>query len=101
MSRTIRTIAAFAVFILLAGHAIQAAPLGFSTPFASERGFFSAVWVWEWIGAHLLTNTKAGCGMDPNGIPMCKEGLGMDPNGQNAAPNTGEAGLGMDPDGHH
>jgi hypothetical protein len=112
MSHTIRRFAFALILAVLAGNAAQAASRYQPARSVPQLGMFSAVWNWL---AHLLPNapvttsqTKAGCGMDPNGrcIPVTpstvEAGCGMDPDGvPRCAPSAGlrEAGGMMGPDG--
>ena len=72
-----RTLAAVALAASLA------APAG---PFERLWGFLSALWDVE-SSAPAPTETKSGCGMDPDGLckaapaPQVREGCGADPNG--------------------
>ena len=111
MSHTTRRFASSLVIAILAGNAAQAAPWSRPSSPVSEEGLFSAAWRWL---AHLLpdvpfSQTKEGCGMDPNGRciptpPSTAEAgsCGMDPDGTpRCAPSAGlsDAGGMMDPNG--
>jgi hypothetical protein len=107
MSHTIRRFAFALILAVLAGNAAQAASRHQPARSVPQLGMFSAVWNWL---AHLLPNapfsqTKEGCGMDPNGrcIPVppsaVEAGCGMDPNGVPRACGLSDAGGMMDPNG--
>lgn len=77
MSRTIRRAFVLLVLTLLASGAVQAMPLGAQLQSAAPGGLFGAAW--DWIVDLFLDGErqepaaawdKAGCEMDPDGLPL-------------------------------